>query len=389
MPYVSGPMYYPNLPKITFTDFIAQNGLQRLHKIASGGCLFVAIGAKESLSESLEWRISFSKTERILIHSMNHVQFLCYGLLKIFLKEVIDVNTDVKGLLCSYFLKTALFWEITNGNVIWNIHNFMSGFWACFKRLLHWINWINNKYCPNFFIPENNMFAGKITDQARIKLLCCLLPLYKEEYHCLLRCPSLQNNLQVFIERPMMAADIETDEVDKSKLNLELTREIFHWKLPLRTKILQSDKVIQDLDRLISENDRELEREVLNIWKNETHQNAQLSRPSDVDSIINSPTDATSHLLYAALYNYQDGRFDAALQFATEAKTKLHGPWVQYPWQPSVARYKAAGGDNKSFTEMTRETVAWPIDLTIIFRNGRRVHRFILCQNYMMFLLVL
>ena len=26
---------------------------------------------------------------------------------------------------------------------------------------------------------------------------------------------------------------------------------------------------------------------------------------------------------------------------------------------------------------------------TIIFRNGRRVHRFILCQNYMMFLLVL
>ena len=211
------------------------------------------------------------------------------------------------------------------------------------------------------------MFAGKITEQARSKLLCCLLPLYKEGYHCLLRCSSLHNNFNVFIERPTMAVNFETDEVDKSKLNLELTCEIFHWKLPLRTKILQSDKVIQDLDRLISENDRNLECEVLNIWKKETFQNAQLSRASDVESIINSQTDTTSHLLYAALCNYREGRFDAAIQLATEAKTKLHGPWVQYPWRPSVARYKAAGGDYKSFTQMTRETVAWPIDLAFDF----------------------
>ena len=80
-----------------------------LQRIVSGGCHFVAIGAKESPTELMEWRISFSATEKILIHSMNHVQFLCYGLLKIFLKEAIEVKTEIKGLLCSYFLKTALF----------------------------------------------------------------------------------------------------------------------------------------------------------------------------------------------------------------------------------------------------------------------------------------
>ena len=55
-----------------------------LQKIIGGGCHFVAIGAKESPTELIEWRISFSATEKILIHAMNHVQFLCYGLLKIF-----------------------------------------------------------------------------------------------------------------------------------------------------------------------------------------------------------------------------------------------------------------------------------------------------------------
>ena len=47
-----------------------------IHSIISDGCLFVAIGAKESFTEPLEWRISFSLAEKKLIHSMNHVQFL-------------------------------------------------------------------------------------------------------------------------------------------------------------------------------------------------------------------------------------------------------------------------------------------------------------------------
>ena len=157
----------------------------------------MAIGAKESPTELMEWRISFPATEKVLIHSMNHIQFLCYGLLKIFLKEAIDVNTEIKGLLCSYFLKTALFWEITTGHAQWNASNFLSCFWKCLQRLLHWIT---NEYCPNFFIPENNMFAGKVHGAARKRLLLYLAPLYKEGYNCLLRCRSIQHELNAIIQ---------------------------------------------------------------------------------------------------------------------------------------------------------------------------------------------
>ena len=156
--------------------------------IVNDGVLFVAIGAKKSSLVSLEWRISFNLAERKLVYSMNHTQFLCYGLLKIFLKEAIEVNPNVKGLLCSYFLKTALFWEITSSKNQWNPSLLLANFWNCFRRLMQWISC---SLCPNFFIPENNMFEGKIEDRNRTMLLQHLNSLYSEGFPCLLRCPSL------------------------------------------------------------------------------------------------------------------------------------------------------------------------------------------------------
>ena len=232
-----------------------------LQKIASGGYHFVAIGAKESQTELMEWRISFSATEKILIHSMNHAQFLCYGLLKIFLKEAIDVNTDIKGLLCSYFLKTALFWEISTGHMQWNASNFLSCFWSCFQRLLHWIN---NEYCPNFFIPENNMFAGKVYGAARKHLLLYLVPIYQEGYNCLLRCQSMQSVLHVIIQQPHLATNIETtDESEKCEIGMELILEVWNTKPDLEIEQNKITRQIQDIDHIISRNHSELEQEIL------------------------------------------------------------------------------------------------------------------------------
>ncbi|XP_062604610.1 uncharacterized protein LOC134266375 [Saccostrea cucullata] len=60
-----------------------------LEKILRNGCHCVPIGSKiESTSYELECRLSFSQAEKQLVCTMNHTQFLCYGLLKIFLKEV-------------------------------------------------------------------------------------------------------------------------------------------------------------------------------------------------------------------------------------------------------------------------------------------------------------
>ena len=159
-----------------------------IRSIVSDGILFVPIGAKKSNLENTEWRMSFSLAEKKLIHAMNHTQFLCYGLLKIFLKEAINRNEDVKNLLCSYFLKTAVFWEIISCPNPWTPFTLLSHFWNCFQRLLQWVQC---SYCPNFFIPQNNMFEGKIDGKNQEKLLKHLSYLYNEGFICLQRCPSV------------------------------------------------------------------------------------------------------------------------------------------------------------------------------------------------------
>ena len=346
-----------------------------LKEIVSGGCHFVAIGAKESPTELVEWRISFSATEKILIHSMNHIQFLCYGLLKIFLKEAIDFNTEIKGLLCSYFLKTALFWEISKGHMQWNASNFLSCFWTCFIRLLHWIN---NEYCPNFFIPENNMFAGKVYGADRKCLLSYLMPLYQEGYYCLLRCPSIQNELYTIIQCPLLATIIETtDESEKCKVEVELILEV--WNSQQESKKVQSKiiKQIQDIDHIISICNAELEQEILQLWRNYLLQNLSIAtcigssvtvnEASDRSRQSSMPTmpvvDATRHLLYTALYHYQRGKFSDAISLLQEAKIKLQHPHLMYPGDSDVEKYRAAGGGHKPFTQMMKEIVAWNVVL--------------------------
>ncbi|XP_062575915.1 uncharacterized protein LOC134237787, partial [Saccostrea cucullata] len=95
--------------------------------ILRGGFHVVPIG---STSENeLEWRISFSQAEQKVVYSMNHCQFLCYGLFKIFLKEVINGQTNT-SILCSYFIKTTVFWVIQNNTSLsWTPDNLLSCFW--------------------------------------------------------------------------------------------------------------------------------------------------------------------------------------------------------------------------------------------------------------------
>ena len=50
--------------------------------IIRSGCHCVPIGHKHGKYFNNEWRISFSQAEQKLIYSMNHTQFLTYGLLR-------------------------------------------------------------------------------------------------------------------------------------------------------------------------------------------------------------------------------------------------------------------------------------------------------------------
>lgn len=64
--------------EMTSSDFMSE----AMHE----GVLLVPIGSKFSSSKdnNYEWRFSFSRTKKLLVHLFKHGQLFCYVLLKIF-----------------------------------------------------------------------------------------------------------------------------------------------------------------------------------------------------------------------------------------------------------------------------------------------------------------
>lgn len=104
-----------------------------IQDIIKSGCHVVPVGSK-SENEDVEWRISFSVAERKLVHDMSHSQFLLYGLLKLFLDEVIN-NCCAKTNCCVHTISKQQFFglsrktflnavQITSSNILGSACNF-------------------------------------------------------------------------------------------------------------------------------------------------------------------------------------------------------------------------------------------------------------------------
>ncbi|XP_021370379.1 uncharacterized protein LOC110461284 [Mizuhopecten yessoensis] len=106
-------------------------------EIVQGGWHLVPVGDRTSADTFLQWRISFTTAERKLIHSLTHTQFLIYGLLKYFLKQISDRLKPIFGdedILSSYIMKTVMFYavESTPGS-LWQEKNTFFCFMLCFR----------------------------------------------------------------------------------------------------------------------------------------------------------------------------------------------------------------------------------------------------------------
>lgn len=165
---------------------------QTLQDIVNKECHLVPIGHKLGNHEEEEWMISFSLAEKALVYSMNHSQFLLYGLMKLFLKEIINKGLDEEEeILCSYHIKTAIFWTLLQGSSLECCQRkFLKCFWVCFKLVT---KWVYEGVCPNFFIPENNMLLTKCHGSAQRKLFCRLNAIYDVGPTCILNWLSMQD----------------------------------------------------------------------------------------------------------------------------------------------------------------------------------------------------
>ena len=135
------------------------------------GCHLVPIGHPLSARKSLEWRLSFSIAERTLVWSFTHTQLQCYAVMKLILKEYVktECSEKHKSVLCSYFIKTFLFWQFERTDQsFWQITNLP----GCIIYLLReFYSCIQAGVLRHYFVPRFNLFQIKLTPNAQTEIL--------------------------------------------------------------------------------------------------------------------------------------------------------------------------------------------------------------------------
>ena len=191
-----------------------------IDNIVNYGCILVPIGPKEIENSELLWRISFSMAEKQLSHSMNYTQILCYALLKLSLKNIIDRNDKVKGLLCSYFMKTAVFWLSEEISInTFQLQNLFHCYFLCLDKI---ITWVKCCYCPNYFIPEHNMFRGKI-NRSNNRLLLTMLERLRNGEREVFTVNTLFNS-EVVLQEPYVKLELFIYKVIRNDVLLDIEK---------------------------------------------------------------------------------------------------------------------------------------------------------------------
>ena len=319
--------------------------------IIRGGCHFVAIGHKFGEHPDDEWRISFSQAEQKLVYAMNHTQFLTYGLLKCFVKEFNNGLGEEEKLLCSYQMKTAIFWAVQQNTIAhWCPQNLLEGFWVCFKILL---KWVYEGYCPNFFIPENNMFLGKVHGAAQWNLFTRLHGLYEKGIKCLLKSLSIRSCIIMdALHNPRLSVGTEEQSlISEVLIDRELFVEIYGKGAILLTNLNDCVEYLHTIEQFIGSPLTQYQILMIQTVTANTLQSSAFML-HDMYCKTNTPRcnkqvyiadkgscymlklaakfGCVSDLLYNAMYLYKTFRYHKALSVLELVKVMLAQPGLMY-----------------------------------------------------------
>ena len=127
----------------------------------------------------------------------------CYAVLKLILKEFIKIkcSPNHKDVLCSYFIKTFLFWQFeAKESSFWQTRNLIS----CLMYLLNeFYNCIHNGVLRHHFIPHFNLLEIKLNPSAQAELLHLFGHAIQRGLSILGECGSLSRVWLDFIHAPL------------------------------------------------------------------------------------------------------------------------------------------------------------------------------------------
>ena len=328
-----------------------------LSSITKKGCHVVPVGSiSPNPITDTEWRISYSVAELMLVNSLNHCQFLCYGLLKIFLREVINSESY----LCSYFMKTVLFWVIQTSNLKWTPSNFLECFWTCFKSLIFCVYKCE---CPHFIVPQNNMFRVKGVGHAQVALFDQLYNLYCMGISCLLKRLTVGKHHDNFFRTTLLSFRTnESSVITDAELDVCLFKEVYETgNIPIQSKeeFVSLISVIENLQitRLTSFQKVMVQKcfssalrnfSWLMLSQNMTALHVSNKRRAYINKIAHNMIKLASRLGFAsdfvhlAIYYYNQCQYKKSLKCLQIAKKRGLAPYAIYDREFSDELYSSA-----------------------------------------------
>lgn len=151
----------------------------QMAKIIEMGCDLVPVGVPGSDMEDLQWRISFARAERYLIHSLNNAQLKTFWLLKVVFKSKL-LGELFHEKISSYIAKTSFLWISEQHNVNdWKEGLCLKYTWLCLRKIL---SFVKAECCPNYFMRECNLLHKKLNDHEKF-LVCDVLENFTREQH--------------------------------------------------------------------------------------------------------------------------------------------------------------------------------------------------------------
>ncbi|KAL3859567.1 hypothetical protein ACJMK2_009783 [Sinanodonta woodiana] len=183
--------------------------------IQQSGIFVVPVGHTQSPERHLEWRISFSYGEKILVWQFNSTQYKCWLVLKMINKYFIKKMFGEK-VLTSYHWKTCMFYMIeTTPSVLWQPQNALSCIDLCLMKMCTWVEDCN---CPNYFIPAENMFQDKVNGPVQRKLANMLHDLLKQKGRYLTMIPfdGIGQKLNIACQSSITHIKYEMKEITKN-----------------------------------------------------------------------------------------------------------------------------------------------------------------------------
>ena len=191
-----------------------------IEECESLGFLVVAASHPDSDGKELQWRISFSEQERLLVAQFNSVQLMCYVLLKTIKNEIVKRKIQ-EDTLTSYHCKTCMLYMIENtSHEFWIPENLV----ICLNTCLRQIHaWVKDNNCPNYFIPDENMF-DRITE---VKLKEKLLKVLDKV---------LKSDIRIILEQ-VKTNDIGKKLTESHQTTQEQWKEKYRWNLQVHKAV--------------------------------------------------------------------------------------------------------------------------------------------------------